>query len=709
MLWTLIRCGAAVGVALLLRLEACSQDTEKPKPASVNIKPEPIVIKSGDPLSVRALVQRPPAIKTALSWTIEPRRHRGYLYGFATNPDGSRVATGGLDGIIRIWDSATGKLIRALVGHDSYCYNVSWSPDGNTIASAGSFDGTVRFWDAKSGLPLRKYAMDKGYATHVSWSPDGRRLVAAGGTSGYLWLWEADSDKGSTLTETGQPITALAWTPDSKMFAVCCTKLAVQVYNAEVGKASTTFGNNAVDHFAAAWSPDGKLFITGDATAATVWDFATGKKVREIPGQTYHLAWSPNGKMIATAASAGATQIWSDDGKPIRTLTNATYGLRWTAADTIHSRDYFRVLAWDVASGKTRNSFEVADTSPPYWASGKPLMTGIGTATLKLWDPINGKFLRSLEGHGSGITVFSWGRDGKTLATGSADKTVRLWDTSSGRLLQTLKGHTATVTALAWAAQGGQLASGGADKAIHIWSTSGGKPQKTLSGHEAAVNALAWGRYLVSGSEDESVRIWDMTGNVAPKSLRAVKPVQCVAISPDGKTLAAGCYDHRIRLWNMAGGKDLAELEYGGSPPQVACIAWSPNGQVLASGRSNHTVQFWNLKDPSKPLQNLAAMGPVVAIGWTPGGSTVATANHERTTRFWDAATGQLRGSYVAETGHIAAVSADGHFRSEISANDPELFYVVLTKGSMDTLPPSEFAAKFKWKNNPSQVRLTGK
>lgn len=72
-----------------------------------------------------------------MSWTLETRRHRGAMYHVAISPDGKTLATGGLDGTIRLWEVETGKFIKCLLGHNSYVYRLAWSPDGNTLASAG--------------------------------------------------------------------------------------------------------------------------------------------------------------------------------------------------------------------------------------------------------------------------------------------------------------------------------------------------------------------------------------------------------------------------------------------------------------------------------------------------------------------------------------------------------------------------------------------
>ena len=104
----------------------------------LQVRAESRTIQPGAPLSARALVTHPPAIRGLLSWTVETRRHRGPMYGHSPSPNGRLVATGGLDGTIRIWNLDDGQLLRVLVGHDTYSGSVAWSPCGTVIASTGT-------------------------------------------------------------------------------------------------------------------------------------------------------------------------------------------------------------------------------------------------------------------------------------------------------------------------------------------------------------------------------------------------------------------------------------------------------------------------------------------------------------------------------------------------------------------------------------------
>jgi WD40 repeat protein len=76
--------------------------------------------------------------------------HTGWILGVYSavwSPDGSRIASGGVDNTVQVWLVATGGCLLTYKGHEHRIESVTWSPDGSRIAS-GSMDKTVQVWQA---------------------------------------------------------------------------------------------------------------------------------------------------------------------------------------------------------------------------------------------------------------------------------------------------------------------------------------------------------------------------------------------------------------------------------------------------------------------------------------------------------------------------------------------------------------------------------
>jgi WD40 repeat protein len=89
-------------------------------------------------------------------------------------------------GDLKLWDVASGQLLRTLSGHSSAVTSVAFSPDGQTLAS-GSWDHSIKLWDVASGHMIRTQKGDNFEVASVAFSPDGRTLASGGTDNIKLW------------------------------------------------------------------------------------------------------------------------------------------------------------------------------------------------------------------------------------------------------------------------------------------------------------------------------------------------------------------------------------------------------------------------------------------------------------------------------------------------------------------------------------------
>jgi len=119
--------------------------------------------------------------------------HKGEIYGVSFSPDGQTIATASEDQTAKLWN-LKGKNIQTLKGHTDRVWHVRFSPDSKTIATA-SWDGTVRLWNwnGQYSRPLGILRDHKGWVFNVSFSPDGTILASVGGDK-IIRLWNLESN-----------------------------------------------------------------------------------------------------------------------------------------------------------------------------------------------------------------------------------------------------------------------------------------------------------------------------------------------------------------------------------------------------------------------------------------------------------------------------------------------------------------------------------
>jgi len=165
----------------------------------------------------------------------------------AWSPDGTRLASGGDDGSVCLWDASDGTLLQRLQGHSGMVACVAWSPDGTRLASGGQGQGgsgELFVWDARSGAHsaerLQALSGHTGIVFAVAWSKLGDLLVS-GGSDGMLRWWDVQRGECVTMRQ-GHPggVQSLRVSPDGWRLSSCGDDGAITLWDLESGESLRT-------------------------------------------------------------------------------------------------------------------------------------------------------------------------------------------------------------------------------------------------------------------------------------------------------------------------------------------------------------------------------------------------------------------------------------------------------------------------------------
>jgi WD40 repeat protein/tetratricopeptide (TPR) repeat protein len=508
-----------------------------------------------------------------------------------------------------------------------------------------------------------------------------RSAIAAGdpawqhAAKANLAAWQPHLPRLKAVLSHPSPVDAAAFSPDGKMIVTGSDDRTARLWDVATARQIGQPLRHEGEVMSVAFSPDGKTILTGSQDkTARLWNAATGEPIGspiQHGDPVFGVAFSPNGGIFLTANPGKTAQFWDTAtrlpvGQPLQ--HQGEYGVGAFSPDgktLLSSSAGAGARLWDTASGRPigpplapgRAVGSVA-ISP----DGKTLLTG-GEAP-QLWDAATGQPIGSpLKPHSAGVRGVAFSPDGKLFLTGSLDKTAQLWDAVTrqpiGRPLQ----HQGAVVGVAFSPDGKTFLTTSSDSTVKLWDADPGQPLGLIFSEEShALYAFSRdGKTVLNISRDRTARLRDAaTGRPIGPPLPDPYGVISVAISPDGKMLLTGSGRSGAQRWDAATGRPIGQpLPHPGGE---ISIALSPDGKTIITGGMDHTVRLWDAASGTPLCKPLPQAGAVQGVAFSPDGKTFLAAYDIGAVQLWDLATLAPLGQTFPHPGWVttAAFSPDG-------------------------------------------------
>jgi WD40 repeat protein len=431
-----------------------------------------------------------------------PHENRHNVFGLSFSPAGDRLVTGSLDGLIRIWDWRTPRILALLFGHSFGVETARWSPDGTLLATGGR-DQIVRLWNTTHFTELATF---KGHAARINalaFSPDGRLLFSASEDK-TLRSWDLTGIARDLPPRTWSASTfdpELAFSHTSQWLALRGLSNVVELRSLpDFPIVAQMPGDRPI------FAPDDRWLVTRGTNQLLKFNLPEGRLLGTFDSKEPLAgtpAVSPDGLRLAAATASGQVLLWqtSTSGPALRlgSSSNRLEGLFFTPGNrelaALHAVD--GMLEWfDTDTGQSTRRLATGEgsvTSVALSPDGAYVLIGETAARLRLVELETGQ-VELLEGDTGSVLSVAWSPDGQTFAAGSFEGFVKLWNTRTRRELAALRGHTSMVTALEFSRDRRHLVSGSVDGTWRVWSappltdtdTDSGVDVRSRAGHVLA-------------------------------------------------------------------------------------------------------------------------------------------------------------------------------------------------------------------------------
>lgn len=361
------------------------------------------------------------------------------------SPDGTTLAAGSRDGVLRLFDARSLEPIASLIGHETEIVGVEFDPADGRVVTTGT-DGTVRFWDAAPAPTLPLVLGPHEHLVHPVAIVESRREVLVGSWDKTVAVYSLETGaRRASVTLDGFVQHAVV-SPDERLVSVREFRRPNRLLNLQTLETVRTFPIEAREGDSLPLfdreSRRVTLSLPLESGRAIVGDVATGE-VSEIPIQALSAFVGPTLSAAAdligvSAARDGRTHTVLyrlSDGKEVLSRPTNWIALesmafssdgRWFAItgedNTIDLFDSRTLERLGVFKGHTREVLAMV-----FSPDGARMFSADLTGVIRIWDTRTFDEVGQLRGHESHIRRLAISKDGRHLVSGSRDGTARVW------------------------------------------------------------------------------------------------------------------------------------------------------------------------------------------------------------------------------------------------------------------------------------------
>ncbi len=561
----------------------------------------------------------------------------------AYSPDGTRIVTGGTEGVALVWDVETGRRIARLDPSHGAVLAARYSPQGDRIAlgfedgtvaladgslaqsdvllevegqrvedvafsgdgariAASLDDGTIRVLSVDGAATALRLSGHNGAVLGVDINADGSQVVSAG-DDGSVRLWDAaDGATGRVLHGGEEPATDVAFSPDGTRIVSVGDDGWIRQWNTRSGARETPV-NDGRRLTAVAFSADGARYAIGGRDGATkVWSVAGGAPVAVLRGQrsrVYDVGFGADSDRVVSAGEDGTVRIF--DAGRVRTWTvpSPTYDLDFNRDGRLiaSSSEDGTVRVWDAGTAQLRAQLPgppdewmagkfspVSDTLVVnHWAAGLVRIWPVSAASAQTEVPP--PEVRDVESADFDATE-------SRIVYVAAKGRIVVRDVASDREVP-LRGGPDFLWGAEFSPDGEHVAALPEKGDVPVWRVDRPeRPAYMLKGHRGRVLEMAYGPdgRLVTAGVDRTVRVWEPGGGAALALQGHEDEVKTAVFTADGSRVFSSSADGTLRLWDARTGAPLAVLRSG--EDVVDDVALSSDGKI-ATLNSGEIVQIF--------------------------------------------------------------------------------------------------------------------